>query len=87
MPVAKKDRVVNLRAGDSADRGGHDDGGCRVVRQSVAAELPRQHPSAHDERGEHHQAEGGDLERAEFDERWIHCSSVSHVRIESRPAF
>src|SRR5205807_4858310 len=87
VPVAKEDRVVNLRAGDSAKRGGHDDRRCRVIRKSVTAELPRQHPAADDERGEHHQAEGGDLERAEFDERWIHFDSVSHVRIESSPAF
>ena len=31
VPVAKEDRVVDLRAGDSAERGGHDDRRRRVV--------------------------------------------------------
>src|ERR1051326_6702856 len=72
VPVAEEDGVVDLRADDAADRRGHDHGGGEVVGEAVAAKLPRQHPPGHDEREEHHQAEGGDLEVAELDEGWVH---------------
>jgi hypothetical protein len=57
VPVAEKNRVVDLRADDAADRRGDDHRRGQLFVESMFAELAREHPSGGDEREEHHQAE------------------------------
>src|SRR5690349_8204537 len=73
MPVAHQNRVVDLRADDPAQRSGDHDRRGHLLGKSIPAKLPRQHPLGRDERQEHHQTEGRDLETADFEESWPHA--------------